>query len=543
MIATRSEQIAREIRAVVYAPVGRDAVLAVTAMERAGLTCEAAETLDDLCATIVDGAGCVILERECLTEHAIGMLQIVLNGQETWSDMPVLILSNKPSSTDVRLMGPGLIANITQLERPLRTATLVSAVQSALRARRRQYEVRDHIAERERQAIELRRANEREQAQSEQANAVRAQLEMVLGSISDQFYIVDRDWNLRYVNQRVVQAHQQTREILLNRTLWDLYPEPDSSTPLIELRRVFEHNVSVEFHWFRRETSDWFDCRAYPTADGLALFLTDITERMTAEAERKLQLERQQHIAETLQRSLLPTPQTYKGIEVNTQYEAASEEAEVGGDFYDVFPINESTIALIVGDVVGKGLEAATHTAEVRFSLRAMLQENKNPGLALERMNGLLIDGQRLEGRAQDHLVAISLAVIDISTKRVTFAVASSDPPTIIGSDGSAREVQVGGVVLGGNAKTHYQTADVSLQAGDIIVLLTDGITEARRGREFFGYEGAQRAAVKAASSGALDKIGASIVSEAKAFGGGALRDDACILVARLSQSQSTAYA
>ena len=122
-----------------------------------------------------------------------------------------------------------------------------------------------------------------------------------------------------------------------------------------------------------------------------------IAALQTHEAELADALRREHLIAETLQRSLLSAPaeDAFPGLRIQTEYEPAWREALIGGDFYDALSLGGNTVALVVGDVTGKGLEAATHTAEVKYALRAILREHPHPAQALGRLNDFLVAGQR----------------------------------------------------------------------------------------------------------------------------------------------------
>ena len=150
----------REERVLVLAPTGRDAPLIVEALGRQGLGSLVCRDLGDVCGAMEAGAGLALLAEEALLQASLPCLLEALRRQPPWSDLPLLILTGKgvPSRASLqRFQALEPLANVTQLERPVRIRTLVSAVRAALRGRRRQYEVRDYLAERERLEGELRR--------------------------------------------------------------------------------------------------------------------------------------------------------------------------------------------------------------------------------------------------------------------------------------------------------------------------------------------------------------------------------------------------
>ena len=267
----------------------------------------------------------------------------------------------------------------------------------------------------------------------------------------------------------------------------------------------------------------------------LAGVCTDITERKEAEEIRAAMHDRDRRIAETWHRSMLhETPAgTFPGLSVKTFYEAALEESQVGGDFYDAFALSDRFIALVVGDVSGKGLAAAGHTAEVKYALRAFLHAFPDAGEALAHLNDLMCGTQPPLGAGESTLVVLSLAVVDQITGEAGFAVAGGDPPLILRASGAVETVDVGGRLLGIEPHTEYPVARQSLALGDTLLMATDGIMEARRGRTFLGNEGLAALATSAGPAAPLGEIGQAVLRGAHEFTRGPLSDDACLLLAR----------
>ena len=143
-------------RILILAPTGRDSSLAASALQESGFATERCSTMQELCDRVDEAAGAVLITEEALTNESMGCLAEALDRQPPWSDLPLLIFTSKPAVD----LGPrsferiGRRANVTLVERPIRVKTLISAVETALRARRRQYEVRELLSELERRIEE-----------------------------------------------------------------------------------------------------------------------------------------------------------------------------------------------------------------------------------------------------------------------------------------------------------------------------------------------------------------------------------------------------
>ena len=154
-------------RVLVFAPTGRDGVLAASAITEAGIPALHCRTARDLAREIQDGAGVVVVAEEALNVDVVHGLGELLGRQETWSDIPFIVLTMSgelAAQNDEHAASLEPLGNVTLLERPVRKRTLVSAVKTALRARSRQYEVRDHLEALRRGEAERERLLEAEQA-------------------------------------------------------------------------------------------------------------------------------------------------------------------------------------------------------------------------------------------------------------------------------------------------------------------------------------------------------------------------------------------
>jgi serine phosphatase RsbU (regulator of sigma subunit) len=268
---------------------------------------------------------------------------------------------------------------------------------------------------------------------------------------------------------------------------------------------------------------------------GAVLAVHDESELKTAQTELKALYDREHRISETLQRSLLMMPprDAFPNVTVESLYAAAWDEAQVGGDFCDALALGEGKVGLIVGDVAGKGLAAAARTAEIKFTLRTFLRENHDPATAIKRVNDMLATSLETNEFGDPTIVSLAVAVMETNTGEVHFSAAGSEPALIIRANGTAEPAPSSGLPLGAFVDSEFETTTLQIHRGDILMMVTDGITEARRSHEFFGYEGLTRLALQARGLPTLQQVAMAILDGAQAFAGGRLQDDACIILAR----------
>ena len=186
------------------------------------------------------------------------------------------------------------------------------------------------------------------------------------------------------------------------------------------------------------------------------------------------------HIARTLQDSLLPPelPQP-PGLDVAARFRAAGEGYEVGGDFYDVFDVGSSRWAAVIGDVCGKGPEAAAITALARYTLRATAMIEQVPSRILATLNEAMLR-QRDDRRFSTVLyAAIDGGRANGDGVHLRFSSGGHPLPIVLRAGGDAVEVGTPGTLLGIVSDPDLRDEDVSLRPGDAVVLYTDGVTDA----------------------------------------------------------------
>jgi signal transduction histidine kinase/CheY-like chemotaxis protein len=151
----------QDLRVVVLAPTGKDGSLTQSVFDRAGVRSINCNSMEEACAALDEGAAALLLAEEAVAQESTDILDDWLKRQPAWSDLPVLVLARPGADSAAVARAMDLLGNVTVLERPMRVASLVSAVRTARRARLRQYQIREHLAERELASKALRDADRR----------------------------------------------------------------------------------------------------------------------------------------------------------------------------------------------------------------------------------------------------------------------------------------------------------------------------------------------------------------------------------------------
>lgn len=235
--------------------------------------------------------------------------------------------------------------------------------------------------------------------------------------------------------------------------------------------------------------------------------------------------------AETLRRSLLPpllSPPP--GLDAVDYYFAASTD-DIGGDFYDLFPLSRATWGFFLGDVAGKGVEAAVISGLTRYTLRAAAVYDDDPEQVLTNVNTVL--SQELKGERNRFCTLIYGRITSAGKGfRVELASGGHPPPLVLRADGTAHYVDVtGGHAAGLSANPHFVSAQLDLDRGDTLMLYTDGLTEAGTGigNERYDDEGALLRFVEAQAPSSASSIVEAIHGLLESLGPG-VEDDTAVL-------------
>jgi two-component system CheB/CheR fusion protein len=237
-------------------------------------------------------------------------------------------------------------------------------------------------------------------------------------------------------------------------------------------------------------------------------------------------------IAEVLQTSLLKPVKAVPGLEIGLAYQPAHLAERVGGDFYDVFALKDARVAVLVGDVCGSGVQAASLTETVRATLRALASFDASPSSILTGANEVM-----LAHASSLQMVTVLLAILDIPRGTITVSSAGHPPPVLCGETCRFLEAPPGLPL--GTMSHAYREAEFDVLPAETIFLYTDGLTEARRGSDFFG-EARLVKALSAQNLAAVQRMVDTVVSIVRGHADGLLTDDLAVLAVRLSRRSAS---
>ena len=254
-------------------------------------------------------------------------------------------------------------------------------------------------------------------------------------------------------------------------------------------------------------------------------------ERIGVAIERVLAFERERRIASALQDTLMPGPiPELPGLEVAARYRPAGRGHRVGGDFYDIFALPDDRRVAVVGDVRGKGAEAAARTALVRSTVRALAPREESPAALLHALNGAMLD-QSGDHRRHCSMVCAVFEQVGGGV-RIDLASGGHPLPLVLHATGEVSELGAPGSLIGLLDDVTFRNCAAELAPGDVALFYTDGVTEARRGRDLFGESRLRELLATSAGLGPA-QLAERVERAADDFSDGPLRDDVAIVAVR----------
>lgn len=259
--------------------------------------------------------------------------------------------------------------------------------------------------------------------------------------------------------------------------------------------------------------------------------IQDLARRAALAIDNARTHHERRRIAHELQQSLLPPKlPMIKGVELGAEYVPIGDDVEVGGDFYDLVQVDEDRWLVVIGDVSGKGAQAANVTGSMREVLRVLARDGRPLMSILDTLNGILY-------QRGGQYCTLALAIVQRDPDgvlRVALNLAGHDQPLLIRDDGSVVAVGTCGTAIGLFEVLDSPTVDVTVHSGETLVFFTDGVTERRRGSNFFGSDRLTDALSELAGHTA-DVVAARLRKTVLDFSPEPPRDDIAIITLRNS--------
>ncbi len=355
----------------------------------------------------------------------------------------------------------------------------------------------------------------------------------VVESMADAVFVLDAFERIVDVNPAAVALSDRSRGELVGRRVRDL----------IDTSRVAEVGpgglVLADPVTGDRRTFDVSQQRLTDIAGrpaGELVVLREVTQRVRDQQHLQQVLDDRSRVAATLQASMVPAVlPDVPGCELASRYVPAGDGGEIGGDFLDVFPLDDRTWAFVLGDVSGKGAEAAAVSAATRYTLRALARPGLSPAATLREVNAVL----QAQTESERHCTLVHGQVRPprkgdgpSARARVVLSLAGHHRPLVLRAGGEVEEVGELGTALALFDDPELHDAEVELARDEVLCVFTDGLVEARRGRDQFGSERVAEL-LHIHRDLSADELAGTVLDAVRAFHGEQLVDDLAMLVIR----------
>ncbi|MDP2212012.1 MAG: chemotaxis protein CheB [Candidatus Aquicultor sp.] len=253
-------------------------------------------------------------------------------------------------------------------------------------------------------------------------------------------------------------------------------------------------------------------------------FVTKLAASLSLALENARLYAIERDIADTLQTAILTMPQRIEGIKFNHLYRSAAEAALVGGDFYDLFELEQKKIGIVIGDVAGKGIGAASLMSRVKNTIRAFSLEDSSPASIMAKTSAVIFNST-----APSDFVTVFFGILETSTGKLIYCDAGHPPAIIRRRDHSVNLLTDYSPIIGAFPDCSYTDSEINLGRGDTLILYTDGIIEARCDNGFYGEERLVTF-IKKLEPVSAERLPQQIFDEVERCTGGKLSDDIAIL-------------
>jgi PAS domain S-box-containing protein len=359
---------------------------------------------------------------------------------------------------------------------------------------------------------------------------------VVVEGMADAVFVLDAFRHVVDVNPAASRVLGRTRGDLIGRPLDSLFPH---QWPQLRASQPADGSSGVQLELTLTVEGEqrYFDARRQPLTDrskataGELLVLRDITDRKRDEIQLHDLLAERTRVAAALQASLLPAALPEIAMsELAGLYEPAGDGSEIGGDFFDVFPIGSEQWGFVLGDVSGKGAEAAAITALTRYTLRTLASPRRSPSRTLRELNTRL-----LRESAEERYCTLIYGVARQADHGVelTVSLGGHYQPLVRREGGEVQPVGTWGTALGLVDDPELHDTTIQLARGEVFCMFTDGLVEARSGTEMFGIARISDV-LRDSGDGCPHELVTALAAAARQFHGGQLGDDLALLVLRV---------
>ncbi len=266
---------------------------------------------------------------------------------------------------------------------------------------------------------------------------------------------------------------------------------------------------------------------ARPIDDATVALLGSLARQAALAIDNARLYQQQKDFSDTIQHSLLPrTEPDLEGVEIGAVYESSAT-VDVGGDVYDFLELPDGRLAVVLGDVTGHGIDATADMAMAKYVFRSLAREHPEPGDLLAHANDVVV-GEIALGK----FITMAVITLDPRTGRLVGSSAGHPAPRLVRRGGRVESLDGGGIALGIDPGMSYVEAETALEPGEAVVLFTDGVIEARLGRELYGVE---RLDETLAARWRLPAraLAEAVLEECRDFGGEITDDTAVVVVKR----------
>ncbi|WP_436840381.1 PAS domain S-box protein [Streptomyces flavofungini] len=312
--------------------------------------------------------------------------------------------------------------------------------------------------------------------------AADARFRALLEAAPDAIVIVDDAGIIQLVNAQTEALFGYRREELLERPVEILVPQrfhhhhPSHRHGYVSNRRVRPMGAGLDLYGLRKDGAEFpveISLSPLETPDGtlVSAAIRDVSERKAAEAQLAELYEQQRHVALTLQRSLMGSPAPLPGMDTSSRYFPARQGPGVGGDWFDLIALGGGRVGVLIGDVMGRGLEAAAVMGQLRSASHALAKTGMPPWQLMRALDAVVSE-------LPDQLVTCCYLILDPDDSTLTVCSAGHLPVLMVDPTGQVRRLPVPVSVPLGVGEVPHQETRLTVPPASVLALYTDGLVE-----------------------------------------------------------------